>query len=55
MNNGVMQKGEAGVQAKRELLTAAYAAFNQRQIEVVLAMMHSDVDWPNGMEGGRCF
>ena len=43
------------MQAKRELLTAAYAAFNQREIEVVLAMMHSDVDWPNGMEGGRCF
>ena len=30
-----------------------YAAFNRRDIETVLAKMHPDVDWPNGMEGGR--
>jgi ketosteroid isomerase-like protein len=30
-----------------------YAAFNQRDIESVLAAMHDNVDWPNGMEGGR--
>jgi len=28
-------------------------AFNARDIEAVLAVMHVDVDWPNGMEGGR--
>ena len=37
----------------QELLKAAYRAFNARDIDGVLALMHSDVDWPNGMEGGR--
>jgi ketosteroid isomerase-like protein len=36
-----------------ELLRAVYAAFNRRDIETVLARLHPDVDWPNGMEGGR--
>ena len=40
-------------QSNRELITAIYSAFNRREIETVLAMMHPDVDWPNGMEGGR--
>jgi ketosteroid isomerase-like protein len=35
------------------LLRQAYAAFNARDIEGALALMHPDVDWPNGMEGGR--
>ncbi|QNI32664.1 nuclear transport factor 2 family protein [Alloacidobacterium dinghuense] len=30
-----------------------YAAFNRREIDTVLAAVHSDVDWPNGWEGGR--
>lgn len=38
---------------KREMLMAAYRAIDTRDIEAVLAMMHPDVDWPNGMEGGR--
>ena len=36
-----------------ELLRRAYGAFNARDIEGALALMHPDVDWPNGMEGGR--
>ena len=40
---------------KLELLKTAYEAFNARDIEAVLALMHSDVDWPNGMDGGRVF
>lgn len=36
-----------------EILRSAYDAFNRRDIEKILAMMHPDVDWPNGMEGGR--
>jgi hypothetical protein len=36
-----------------ELLRRAYAAFNAREIDAALALMHADVDWPNGMEGGR--
>ena len=37
----------------RQLLTKTYNAFNARDIEAVLALMHRDVDWPNGWEGGR--
>ena len=36
-----------------DLLRRAYAAFNARDIDRALAVMHADVDWPNGMEGGR--
>jgi hypothetical protein len=35
------------------LLRRAYAAFNARDIDGALVLMHADVDWPNGMEGGR--
>jgi ketosteroid isomerase-like protein len=34
------------------LLERAYAAFNARDIDAALAVMHPDVAWPNGMEGG---
>lgn len=39
--------------AEVELLRRIYAAFNRREIDSVLAAMHPEVDWPNGMEGGR--
>jgi ketosteroid isomerase-like protein len=39
----------------RELLVHIYDAFNRRDIDSVLATMHPDVDWPNGMEGGRVY
>jgi hypothetical protein len=35
------------------LLERTYAAFNARDISSVLSGMHSEVEWPNGMEGGR--
>jgi hypothetical protein len=38
---------------KRDLLVGAYRDFNARRIDAVLARMQPDVDWPNGMEGGR--
>jgi len=38
---------------REELLRGAYDAFNARDIERALVLMHRDVDWPNGMEGGR--
>ncbi|MGB6975028.1 MAG: nuclear transport factor 2 family protein [Terracidiphilus sp.] len=38
---------------ERELLTAAYRDFNSRRMEAVLARMHPDVEWANGMEGGH--
>jgi len=34
-------------------LRETYRAFNDRDIEAVLAQMHPDVDWPNAWEGGR--
>jgi SnoaL-like domain len=36
-----------------ELLRRVYALFNGRDIESVLAAMHSEVVWANGMEGGH--
>lgn len=36
-----------------DILTKTYKAFNDRDIEAVLTVLHPDVDWPNGMEGGR--
>ena len=36
-----------------ELLQEAYAAFNRRDLDGALALMSPQVDWPNGMEGGR--
>lgn len=36
----------------REMLRKAYDYFNSRDIEKLLALLHQDVEWPNGMEGG---
>ena len=33
-------------QAEVQLLRRVYAAFNRREIDVVLAEMHDNVDWP---------
>ena len=35
------------------VVRSAYSYFNARDMESVLQTMHEDVDWPNGMEGGR--
>jgi len=40
---------------ERELLQGAYADFNARRIDAVLARMAPDVVWPNGMEGGYVY
>ncbi len=34
------------------ILKKTYQHFNNRDIDATLAAMHTDVDWPNGMEGG---
>jgi ketosteroid isomerase-like protein len=39
--------------ADEDTLRSAYAAFNARDVEAALALMHPDVDWPNAWEGGR--
>ena len=36
-----------------ELLKRVYDRFNARDMEAVLAAMHEDVTWANGMEGGH--
>jgi ketosteroid isomerase-like protein len=36
-----------------ELLKRVYDLFNSRDIESVLAAMHPEVIWANGMEGGH--
>ena len=36
-----------------DLLRRAYAAFNARDVDAVLATLHPDVDWPNVLEGTR--
>jgi ketosteroid isomerase-like protein len=45
-----LQDDEAGSDQAR--IRQTYAAFNTRDIEGALALMHEDVAWPNGMEGG---
>lgn len=41
------------LRSKSDIIKAAYAAFNRRDVDSVLALMAPDVNWPNGMEGGR--
>jgi ketosteroid isomerase-like protein len=38
---------------RQEALRRTYRAFNERDVDAVLAQMHPDVDWPNAWEGGR--
>ena len=37
---------------EHSILRKAYEAFNARDIDTVLNMMHPEVEWPNGWEGG---
>jgi hypothetical protein len=36
-----------------DLLRRVYESFNARDMETVVAAMHEDVIWANGMEGGH--
>ena len=38
-----------------ELLVHLYDRFNSRDMEAVLAVMHQDVIWANGLEGGYVY
>ena len=40
------------ISTERDLLISVYQFFNQRNVDSILALMHADVVWPNGMEGG---
>ena len=37
----------------KTIIEQAYSAFNQRNIDGVLALMTEDVSWPKASEGGR--
>lgn len=39
--------------APQDPIPVLYRAFNEREIDAVLEVMHPDVDWPNAWEGGR--
>jgi ketosteroid isomerase-like protein len=36
-----------------QIISAAYVAFNARDLDAAIALMHPEVDWPNAWEGGR--
>ena len=40
------------ISEQEAILRQTYQHFNDRDIDATLAMMHREVDWPNGMEGG---
>jgi hypothetical protein len=44
---------ETSMSDEMELLKRVYDRFNARDMESVLAAMHEDVMWANGMEGGH--
>jgi len=44
-----LRDGPAGSAALR----LAYRAFNARDIDAAVELMHPEVDWPNAWEGGR--
>ncbi|MBE9461649.1 nuclear transport factor 2 family protein [Dyadobacter subterraneus] len=39
----------------QKILNGLYQDFNQRNIEAVLAHVHTNVTWPNGWEGGYVY
>ena len=41
------------VRSDEDTLRSAYEAFNARDIDAALALMHPEVDWPNAWERGR--
>ncbi|MEH2236976.1 nuclear transport factor 2 family protein [Nostoc sp.] len=41
------------IQIDQDLLAKAYSAFNARDIDTVLGVMDSNVEWANGIEGGH--
>jgi hypothetical protein len=40
------------ISKERDLLMFVYEAFNRRDIDSILNVLHPEVEWPNGMEGG---
>ena len=42
-----------GREDDEQALRAAYRAFNERDLDAAMELMHPEVDWPNAWEGGR--
>lgn len=38
--------------SNQQFLQNLYEAFNKREIETIISVMHPDVKWANGVEGG---
>ena len=43
---------EKYVNSNQQFLQKLYEAFNKREIEKIIAKIHPDVKWANGLEGG---
>ena len=43
----------AKMTSEERLLRRAYVAFNNRDLEALMGMLHPGVDWANGVTGGR--
>jgi ketosteroid isomerase-like protein len=41
--------------SNQALITKAYKAFNNRDIETAVSLMQPDVAWPNGVDGGYVY
>lgn len=52
MNTESISLREEWLNSKIERLNAAYAAFNDRDIDAALALMTQDVAWPKTFKGG---
>jgi arylsulfatase A-like enzyme len=44
---------DTSISTDAELLSRVYELFNAREMEKVIAAMHPDVTWANGMDGGH--
>jgi hypothetical protein len=40
------------ISKERDLLIFVYGAFNRRDLDSILNLLHPEVEWSNGMEGG---
>jgi hypothetical protein len=40
--------------AGEQVLRSAYRAFNARDLEAAIALIHPEVDWPNAWGGRSC-
>jgi limonene-1,2-epoxide hydrolase len=44
--------GVLSMSSNQQLLQSLYAAFNHRELETIISVMHPEVKWANGVDGG---